>query len=95
LVAKTAFLRPTFWRYYDKPHYRKSALLQKRTGRSGSYDDNGIFQTENLTQHMLAEKRVLFQKREEKDGSILSFFISPVPKALFFWHNLVSYPESF
>jgi hypothetical protein len=33
---------------------------------------------------MLAEKRVLFQKREEKDGSILSFFISPVPKALFF-----------
>jgi len=30
LVSKTAFLRPTFWRYYDKPHYRKSVLSQKK-----------------------------------------------------------------
>jgi len=33
---------------------------------------------------MLKEKHVLFQKREEKDGSIISYFMSPVPKALFF-----------
>jgi hypothetical protein len=95
LVAKTAFLRPTFWRYYDKPHYRKSALMQKKTGRFGSFDENGVYSNEILTRFLLNEKRVLFQKREEKNGEVLTSFISPVPKALFFWHNLVSYPESF
>ena len=95
LVTKTAFLRPTFWRYYDKPHYKKSALFQKKTGRVNSFDDNGIFANETLTRYVTNEKHVLFQKREEKSGEALSYFISPVPKALFFWHNLVSYPESF
>jgi len=70
-------------------------FLKKKTGRTGSFDQEGVFQTEVLTRYMLKEKNVMFQKREEKDGSVLSYFISPVPKALFFWHNLVSYPESF
>ena len=95
LVSKTAFLRPTFWRYYDKPHYKKSVLSQKKTGRQGSFDNDGIFQTENLTRFIQKEKFVTFQKREEKDGAMISYLMSPVPKALLFWHSFVSYPESF
>ena len=29
LVSKTAFLRPQFWRYYDKPTYHFSLLSKK------------------------------------------------------------------
>jgi hypothetical protein len=43
-----------------------------------------VFNTEVLTKLNSKENRVLFQKREEKDGSGLSYFISPIPKALFF-----------
>jgi hypothetical protein len=59
-------------------------LSQKKTGRQGSFDNDGIFQTENLTRFIQKEKFVTFQKREEKDGAMISYLMSPVPKALLF-----------
>jgi len=58
--------------------------MQKKSGRAGSFDDNGTYSNEILTRFLLNEKRVLFQKREEKNNEVLSSFISPIPKALFF-----------
>jgi hypothetical protein len=58
--------------------------MQKKTGRAGSFDESGVYSNEVLTRFLLNEKRVLFQKREEKNGEVLTSFISPVPKALFF-----------
>ena len=95
LVAKTAFLRPIFWRYYDKPAYRKAAQIQKKNNRVNLFAEDSIFQTQSLQQFILKEKFISFPKRQEKDSTVLSYFISPIPKKLFFWQSLVSYPESF
>lgn len=96
LVSKTAFLRPIFWRYYDKPTYKKSALLQKKTNRTTIFNESEFFNNFALKKFISKQKYVLFNKREEKNSSfIVSYFISPVPKKLFFWQTLVSYPESF
>ena len=95
LVAKTAFLRPIFWRYYDKPAYRKAAQSQKKTDRSLFFSEESVFSTESLKKFIFEEKYVTFPKRQEKNNAILDFFISPVPKKLFNWQSFVSYPESF
>jgi hypothetical protein len=58
--------------------------LQKVTNRSGTFNENEVFNTEIITKLNLKKNGVLFQKREEKDGGSLSYFISPIPKALFF-----------
>ena len=95
LVSKTAFLRPMFWRYYDKPGYRKAAQVQKKNNRKTFFSDDSMFQTQSLQQFILKESFVEFPKRREKNDVVLSYFISPIPKKLFFWQSLVSYPESF
>ena len=96
LVSKTAFLRPIFWRYYDKPGYKKSVLLQKKVNRNIFINDSEIFNNFAIKKFISKQKYILFNKREEKNASFMvSYFISPVPKKLFFWQNIVSYPESF
>jgi hypothetical protein len=37
-----------------------------------------------LLRFIQKEKYVTFQKREEKDGAMISYLMSPVPKALLF-----------
>ena len=95
LVSKTAFLRPQFWRYYDKPTYHFS-LLSKKTKRSVlNINDEGFFHTKALTKFLKQENGVIFSKRSEKIIYDNVSFLSPVPLKLLFWQTLVSYPESF
>ena len=95
LVSKTAFLRPQFWKYYDKPAYHFS-LLSKKSKRSIFNDMEGnIFNVKALTKFLKKERNILFPKRQEKKSYENIGFISPLPTKLFFWQSLISYPESF
>ncbi len=95
LVSKTAFLRPQFWKYYDKPTYHFTLLAKKSKRSFYNLDDNNFFQFKSLTKFLKKERNILFTKRVEKIPFENIGFISPVPLRLFFWQTLVSYPESF
>jgi hypothetical protein len=58
LVSKTAFLRPIFWRYYDKPTYKKSALLQKKTNRTTIFNESEFFNNFALKKFISKQKYV-------------------------------------
>ena len=93
LVAKTAILRPQFWKYYDKTasyypmldkNHKKEILLD--------YSDS-ILSSSSLKQQNLSDTIIPFKlKNSTIDG--YSYTTAGSYKT-FFWNNVVNYPESF
>lgn len=94
LVSKIAFLRPQYWRYYDKTSYY-FPLLDKSTHRKfNEFRGDSLFSFRALQRYVLDEhtwfwkgkSKVRYENYEVYSGS---------PLKLLFWKDIVSYPESF
>lgn len=94
LVAKIAFLRPQYWRYYDKTSYYlplvdKSSMRNIFNVEDSTYFNNNIFN--NLLKDLYFMKKDGRTKDEYDIYKIFNF----IPTRLWLWSDIVKYPESF
>jgi heme/copper-type cytochrome/quinol oxidase subunit 1 len=87
LVAKTAVLRPQFWKYYDKTASYYPMLDKSKNRESIDYNDS-ILQLTPFKSYDKFEHTIEFKARATKTGG-------STPLKLFFWNNVVNYPETF
>ena len=95
LVAKVAFLRPQFWRYYDKTAYYFPLLDKINFSKYYSTKDssNDILFKTNIMKFDLNNWISWKPKIDNKFSNYENY--SGIPSKLFFWKDIVSYPESF
>lgn len=94
LVAKIAFLRPQYWRYYDKTSFY-FPLLDKSTHKKTLFNkDEGFFQLSFLKNYLIDEQTWYWRERKKIKFTNYDSY-SFVPTKLLLWKNLISYPESF
>jgi hypothetical protein len=94
LIAKTAFLRPQFWRYYDKPSFY-APLLDKANYRKFNdlkISDDFFFSSLNKLQDL--EGSYFWSPRKKIQIEPYKIF-SFVPLKLLHWPSIINYPESF
>ncbi len=94
LVAKIAFLRPQFWRYYDKTAYYFPLLDRNQHRANREFSDNSIFQLRALKRYVLDEHSLFWKAKVNTKFSDYSNY-SGIPLRLMFWKDIVNYPESF
>lgn len=97
LVSKIAFLRPEFWRYYDKVDFF-IPLLNKGVHRGSlEFKDGSFFNKKSLQNYILDEHSFFWRKRKKIAPELLKEYLhfSFVPLKLLYWNNIVNYPESF
>ena len=93
LVTKTALLRPQFWKYYDKTSYYYP-LIDKSTWR-GLNDYKIDFSDETILHLDKFYTNHLVDFTPKKDKFLTDNYHSYTPLRLFFWNNVINYPESF
>lgn len=94
LVAKIAFLRPQYWRYYDKTSYY-FPLLEKSSIRSEiEFKNSNILSNTFLKQYLLNDGTLFWKGKVKAKYSNYKEF-SGIPFRLLFWKDVVNYPESF
>ena len=94
LVAKTAFLRPQYWRYYDKTSYYfpildKSVYRKTISDFNNLYFNNLFFKENNTSIYYWMWK--MKGKAEKDDYGVYS----AVPLKFSFWKDFINYPETF
>lgn len=94
LLAKTAFLRPQFWRYYDKTTFYYP-LLEKALHR-----EKAVWREKNLFLSSMLNKVVdderLFSWKARKQINLTNYKVySFIPTKLLFWPAVIQHPESF
>ena len=93
LVAKTAILRPQFWKYYDKTTSYYPMLDKNHKKDFISEYSNNILSSKNTNNLNIQENIIPFKtKNSSFDGYVNSTQSS---FKLFFWNNVLNYPESF
>ena len=93
LVAKTAILRPQFWKYYDKTTSYYPMLDKNHKKDFISEYSNNILSSKNTNNLSIQENIIPFKtKNSTFDGYVNSTQSS---FKLFFWNNVLNYPESF
>ena len=94
LVAKIAFLRPQYWRYYDKASYY-FPLLDRSTHRANmEFSDNNILQFRAMKRYILDEHTLFWKPKIKNKYSDYENY-SGIPLKLLFWKDIINYPESF
>jgi heme/copper-type cytochrome/quinol oxidase subunit 1 len=94
LLAKIAFLRPQFWRYYDKTSFY-FPLLDKSNNRNFlEYRGDNLWQLRALKQYVL-ERHTWFWKERKKMYYTNYDKYSFIPLKLLYWNNIINLPESF
>jgi heme/copper-type cytochrome/quinol oxidase subunit 1 len=94
LIAKTAFLRPQFWRYYDKPSFYIPLLDKSKYRKFFDFKEKNYFFSTNLKQYDLDTYFTFWKPRKQinyKNYDIYSF----IPNKLLMWNSIIEYPESF
>ena len=94
LIAKTAFLRPQFWRYYDKPSFYLPLLDKSKYRKFFEFKEKNYFFINNLKQYDLDTYFSFWKPRKQinyKNYDIYSF----IPNKLLMWTSIIEYPESF
>lgn len=92
LLAKTAFLRPQFWKYYDRPSFYLPLLDKSKIRQNINYNNYialnnyNIYNIDSFFNFWKPRKEIKFKNYE-----IYSF----VPNKLLFWISVLQYPESF
>ena len=94
LVAKIAFLRQQFWRYYDKTSFYLPLIDKSIYRKTAEFKEQNIFQFRALQQFIASEHTWFWRSRKKIDYQNYSNF-SFIPLKLLFWQNLVQYPENF
>lgn len=94
LIAKTAFLRPQFWRYYDKPSFY-APLLDKSSNRRFEELSTNNSMVGRILNKSESDEGFSFwspRKRIQIEGyKVYSF----VPLKLTLWTSVMNLPESF
>ena len=94
LIAKTAFLRPQFWRYYDKPSFYLPLLDKSKHRKFLDFKFNNYFNKSNLNNYDFDQFFTFWKARKKinyKNYDVFSF----IPNKLLFWTSIINYPESF
>jgi len=94
LLAKIGFLRPQFWRYYDKTSF-SYPLLEKL--KSSQFDENRgeyLFFLDFLKKELTDQHSHFWKIRKVIEISQYQSF-SFIPLKLLIWKDIISYPESF
>lgn len=94
LLAKTAFLRPQFWRYYDKPSFFYPLLDKSLKRKYIEFKDVNQFSKNSLKRFSDDEHSINWGKRSS--NLVFDFdFLSWIPNKLMLWPSVIQYPESF
>jgi len=94
LVAKIAFLRPQYWRYYDKTSYYFPLLDRSMNRKFQEYKFDNFLSFNFLTK-LTSDENLLFWKAKTKNKYKNFDNYSGIPQKLFFWKDIINYPESF
>jgi len=94
LVAKTAFVRPQYWHYYDKTAFYFPLFEKTMRKNAESLKLNNYLFHKSLTRFVLDDHSIFYKARKQikiDDYKLFSF----IPLKFFFWSNLLDYPEMF
>lgn len=94
LIAKTAFLRPQFWRYYDKPSFYLPLLDKSKYRKDLDFKENTYFLLSNLKNYDAEQFFTFWKARKQinyENYKIYTF----IPNKLLFWTSIIQFPESF
>lgn len=94
LLAKTAFLRPQFWRYYDKPSFYAPLLDKAQHRKFNMLQGSEFLQTNILSKFESQEGSTFYAPRKRikiEKYDVFSF----VPLNLLFWSQMMNHAESF
>ncbi len=95
LLAKTAFLRPQFWRYYDKPSFYYPLLDKSVHRKYFDFKNENLF-PKNSMKRFLEEEHTLNWKSRVAEFKYDNYNVhSFIPNKLVFWPFVLKYPESF
>ena len=94
LVSKIAFLRPQYWRYYDKTSYYFPLVEKSSYRKFNEFQDNNMFQYRALQRYVLDENTWFWKGKSQTNYSDYEIY-SGTPLKLLFWKDMISYPESF
>ena len=94
LVAKIAFLRPQYWRYYDKTSFYFPLLDKLEIRKKQELKDSLMF---SLNFFNTFDKDFHYWNWKERNKQFYTDYdsYSAIPLKLLFWSNIVEYPESF
>jgi len=94
LIAKTAFLRPQFWRYYDKPSFYLPLLDKSKYRKDLDFKENSYFLLSNLKNYDTEQFFSFWKARKQINYDNYKVY-SFIPNKLLFWTSIIQYPESF
>jgi len=66
LVSKTAFLRPQFWKYYDKSSIKLSISPKLNKRFNINFKEEGFLNLKALLRYMKSERNIMLPARQEK-----------------------------
>nr|NP_049605.1 cytochrome c oxidase subunit 1 [Tetrahymena pyriformis]AAD41950.1 cytochrome c oxidase subunit 1 [Tetrahymena pyriformis] len=94
LLAKIGFLRPQFWRYYDKTSFSFPFLEKMKYNQYKEYKNDYLFYLDFLKKEITDDHSFFWKARKViklPQYSVFSF----VPLKLMMWKTMINYPESF
>lgn len=94
LVAKIAFLRPQYWRYYDKTSYYFPILNKNSIRTDIEFKNFSLFSNTFFLQYLF-NNSTLSWKGKSKIKYLDYKEISGIPLKFLFWKDMICYPESF
>jgi heme/copper-type cytochrome/quinol oxidase subunit 1 len=94
LVAKIAFLRPQYWRYYDKTSYYLPIVDKSDYRAISHFIDNNIFYLSSFKQ-VFSNINYIKKDGKAKDEYDIYKIFNFIPFKLWLWNDIVKYPESF
>ena len=95
LLAKTAFLRPQFWKYYDKTSFYVPLLDKSKERKLNRFWDHSEVLKRALIQSFKDYDREISWDARKKINYTNYEVYSFVPLKLLNWTSIMQYPESF
>lgn len=93
LIAKTAFLRPQYWRYYDKTSFYLPLLDKTKKHERFLLFSNNLIELQALKNYVLEEHTWYWRPRKIMNFTNYTTY-SFVPLKLLFWNSMINYPEA-
>jgi heme/copper-type cytochrome/quinol oxidase subunit 1 len=94
LLAKIGFLRPQFWRYYDKTSFSFPFLEKVKYSQLKLYKQDYLFYLNFLKLKLDGNYNLFWKARKAKSLDNYDIF-SFIPLKLTLWQSILQYPESF